>query len=367
MALTPGISVPRLSVAFLCGVVCASLVVNSAQAQDPCEDPRNLTYNCQFDRFSPAPGGEVPEGWWPFVVSGHPAFDLASDTPRYPALRIWSDGEPFVAGIYQEVQGVVPGATYEAFIGWAVFQSQGSQMGRSIGIDPTGGTDPQSSRIIWSEEVWEKKRSNPELRVRAVAQSDKLTVFVRVDHPRTYGADEAFLDAVSLVRDEAVPVVLPATATATATVVPIQTPVPSTNTPAPTVVLPTETATVLAATATSDRARHIVGAVTEGWSELPERTEGTLGNATPHAETAHVGSPVVHASSPTAMGVQPVVTAITAASAGLQTSRLEGDLPLARKAVSGRGDVRYLWGALACFLSALACLGGAEYARRGRQ
>ena len=194
-------------------LVAALTWVLPCSADDPCEDPRNIIYNCQFERFSPAPGGEVPEGWWPFVLSGHPAFDRASDTPKPPSLRIWSDGEPFVAGVYQEVSGVQPGATYVAGIGWAVFQSTGPEMGRAIGIDPRGGKDPASPDVVWSTEVWEKRRINPELVVSAVAQSERLTVFVRVNHPRSYGADEAFLDAVWLWRDDSVPVQFLATAT----------------------------------------------------------------------------------------------------------------------------------------------------------
>lgn len=214
-----------------------------AVAQDPCEDQRNLTFNCQFDSFSPAPGGTVPQGWWPFVISGRPAFDQASDTPKPPSLRIWSDGEPFVAGIYQEISGIEPGATYEAFIGWAVFQSSGAEMGRAIGIDPGGGTDATASSVIWSQEVWEKKRSNPELRVRVVAEAAKITVFVRINHPRSYGADQAFLDAVTLMRDDSVPIVNVATPTPLPTDTPSLTPTvtstfmatpPPSSTPVPT-------------------------------------------------------------------------------------------------------------------------------------
>ncbi len=254
---------------------------DAVQAQDPCEDPRNLTFNCQFDTFAPAPGGEVPTGWWPFVVSGHPAFDAATDTPKLPSLRVWSDGEGFVAGIYQEVTGVEPGATYEAFVGWAVFQSAGSDMGRAIGIDPTGGTDPTADTVVWSPEVWEKKRSNPELRVRAVAQADRITVFVRANNPRSSGADQAFLDAVSLVRDETVAVApvqapepaatteqlpvdttpatgadAPPTSTPPPTVAPAptETPVPTASATATATTGPTSTATPVPPTATATRA-----------------------------------------------------------------------------------------------------------------
>ncbi len=242
---------PAVRALALVFVLVAVLAPASARAQDPCENPGNLTFNCQFDTFGPAPGGAVPTGWWPFVISGHPAFDQATDTPKQPSLRVWSDGEGFVAGVYQEVTGIQPGATYEAFIGWAVFQSQGDEMGRAIGIDPRGGTDPGAASVVWSPEVWEKKRGNPELRVRAVAEGDRLTVFARVNHPRSYGADEAFLDAVSLVRDESVPVgEVPVTepeptSTPVLTEVPVATDTPI---PAPTLeleptALPTDTST----------------------------------------------------------------------------------------------------------------------------
>lgn len=250
MVLMLGTSVSRL--AFIAVVALALLVVTpvGVAAQDPCEDPGNLTFNCQFDTFTAAPGGEVPTGWWPFVISGHPAFDSATDTPKLPSLRVWSDGEAFVAGIYQEVSGVEIGATYEVFVGWAVFQSNGSEMGRAIGIDPGGGTDPTSPAVVWSTEVWEKKRSNPELRVRAVAQADKITVFVRANNPHSSGADQAFFDAVSLIRDVSVPVEAPVAVESTSTLVPLPTDTPvvaivePTSTPVPTATVPpTETAT----------------------------------------------------------------------------------------------------------------------------
>ena len=248
MATKAGTGAARLALAaMLLAMLAGELWPRGVLAEDICADPRNKTFNCQFDSFGPAPGGSVPKGWWPFVISGAPAFDQASDTPKPPSLRIWSDGGTFVAGIYQVVRGITPGATYEAFIGWAVFASSGDRMGRVIGIDPRGGTDPTASSIVWSPEVWEKKRSNPELRVRAVAEADSLTVFVRVDHPASYGADQAFLDAVTLVQDDSVPIAPPASATATET----STPVPEPTTVEPTAVVETPTA-ALPATLSDD-------------------------------------------------------------------------------------------------------------------
>jgi len=296
-----------------------------AAAQDPCEDPRNLTFNCQFDTFSPAPGGEVPTGWWPFVVSGHPAFDSATDTPKQPSLRVWSDGEGFVAGVYQEVAGMEVGATYEAFIGWAVFQSAGSEMGRAIGIDPTGGTDPNGASVVWSPEVWEKKRSNPELRVRAVAQADRITVFVRANNPRSSGADQAFLDAVSLVRDDSVPVAAPAPAPEpTATPAPVATDTPpapaaeATATP-----LPTETA---APTATA----------------LPTETEVPTATASPSPTATTLPPPA------TATRRSPEVWVLATAPATLPSPAAVAPEPEVQQASFGlEGPVLVILGAVA--------------------
>lgn len=267
----------RLVAAVAWLAVVATLLPLPAAAQDPCEDAENLTINCQFDTFSAAPGGYVASGWWPFVIFGHPAFDQSSESPKQPAQRIWSDGEGFVAGIYQTVSGVTPGATYQAYIGWFVFQSTGPEMGRSIGIDPTGGTDPTSAAIVWSPEVWEKKRLAPELVARAVAQADTITVFVRVNHPKTYGADQAFLDAVSLVLDPSVPPLV---------VAPAETPTAwPTDTPVATATQVAATATQVVATApaaptpTPSEAREAAadGApVAAGTSTLTPGTTSTL-------------------------------------------------------------------------------------------
>jgi hypothetical protein len=96
----------------------------------------------------------------------------------------------FVGGIYQQVK-VTPGNTYYANIVWLAFDSLVNDasvnaivggIGRRIGIDPTGGTDSRSSNVIWSEDNWRNdcKICNVEQAV-ATAQSDTITVFIRID------------------------------------------------------------------------------------------------------------------------------------------------------------------------------------------
>jgi hypothetical protein len=125
--------------------------------------------------------------------------------------------------------------------------TQDGFMGRMIGLDPTGGTDPNSPNIVWSRELWKKKRVATEhLNVSAVAQADTVTAFVRVKNPQPHGQDQIFIDVASLVVDPNQPPPPPPTETPvppTNTLVPAtSTPVSPTDTPLPTET-PTPTAT----------------------------------------------------------------------------------------------------------------------------
>ena len=233
-----------------------------AQAQDPCQDPGNLTFNCQFDTFDYIPPyGAVATGWTAFVEFAveTPAFNSAGETPLAPAQEIFSGWLPFTAGILQQVE-VTPGLAYVAAIGWAPYASydergernQGQFIGRKVGIDPLGGADPMSPDIVWSPEVWDDLGGVfPQLRVSAVAKGATITVFVRANNPQSHGNDKVWFDAVTLAVDPNQPAVTPTpeppspTPTSpppTAT----STPLPPTETPLPTdTPLPTATATTL--------------------------------------------------------------------------------------------------------------------------
>jgi hypothetical protein len=244
----------------LATMVALAIVTPTVCAQDPCGDPGNLTFNCQFDSFDYVPPyGAVASGWTPFVEFSvqTPAFNNSGETPLAPAQEIFSGWLPFTAGIYQQVQ-VTPGTAYVAAIGWAAYGSyddsgkrnSGRFIGRKVGIDPSGGTDPASPGVVWSTEVWDEEGGVfPQLRVSAVAQSNTVTVFVRANNPQSHGNDKVWFDAVTLIVDPTQP---PATATP---VPPSPTPtsppptatstaLPPTETPAPTETpLPTATAT----------------------------------------------------------------------------------------------------------------------------
>jgi hypothetical protein len=237
----------RLVAPLVAVVVLVAAMPAVVQAQDICEDPANLTVNCQFDTFDQiAPYGDVASEWTPFVefpVEQPPAFNSSPETPAWPAQEIFCGWLPFAAGIYQQVQAS-PGVAYVAAIGWATYASYGEGgdrnsgqfIGRKVGIDPLGGTDPTSASIAWSPEVWDEEDGIfPQLRVSAVAQRQTITVFVRAHNPQSHGNDKVFFDAVTLMVDPTQP-------TATATTVP-----PSAT---PTSPPPTFTSTALPPTAT---------------------------------------------------------------------------------------------------------------------
>ncbi len=234
-------------VALLALVLLLFAGVSPVHAQDPCEDPANLTLNCQFDAFDyVAPYGAVASGWTPFVEFAveSPAFNTSGETPVAPAQEIFCGWLPFTAGIYQQVQ-VTPGVGYVAAVGWAPYASYDDQgrrnaglfIGRKVGIHPSGGTDPTSPDILWSTEVWDESGGVfPQLRVSAVAQAPVVTVFVRAYNPQSHGNDKVWFDAVTLMVDPTQPTATP-------------TPLPPS--PTPTIPPPTATSTSPPPTATS--------------------------------------------------------------------------------------------------------------------
>jgi hypothetical protein len=298
----------RLGVAFLAATALLIAALSSAEAQDPCEDPGNLTFNCQFDTFDYVPPyGAVASGWTAFVEFAvqTPAFNSAGETPLAPAQEIFSAWLPYTAGIYQQVQ-VTPGVAYVAAIGWAPYASyddhggrnSGQFIGRKVGIDPSGGTDPTSPGVVWSPEVWDELGGVfPQLRVSAVAQSQTITVFVRANNPQSHGNDKIWFDAVTLIVDPNQPAATP-------------TPLPPS--PTPTSQPPTATATLPPPTATpspTDTPSPTATATPEP-TETPTPTDTPTPTSSP-VPTATIGatdSPVANVASLPTVTTQPAET-----------------------------------------------------------
>lgn len=192
----------------------------------------NASFECA-QGYGAQPGivGLVPNGWTATLLSGRPELNstrlkftgqcgddgfverlegldslafLAEDieTPPLP-------GKPFDAAVYQRV-AVTPGTAY-SLSGWLVSLCGGSAIpndcpagyyiAKLLGVDPTGGVNPASANVIWVEDrrnFTESRWAN--LRLAASAQSDHMTLFVRVRSPFQWHGAHAFADAISLVR-----------------------------------------------------------------------------------------------------------------------------------------------------------------------
>ncbi|MFQ6015077.1 MAG: hypothetical protein ACE5NP_06515 [Anaerolineae bacterium] len=247
------------------------------------QEPENLLHNGSFDDgwFDYGDGGLVATWWLPFVEMDQarpPRFDISGLRGLFPesldgghAQMIWADGVPFIAGVYQPVEGVTPGVAYKATVAWAAIKSKG-EMGRKVGIDPYGGTDPTLPHIVWGPEVWTRDEKLNALSVSAIAQAEVITVFIRVDNHITHGQDQVFFDTARIVVD---PVQPTPTSTATNTPSPTATPLP-TATPIPPT--PTFTDTPVATPTPSPTAS---GTSTPTYTPTPTLTPTAVATLTP--------------------------------------------------------------------------------------
>lgn len=264
-------------------------------AEEGCNTPGNLTTNCNFDHWTTQPDGKItPQGWAPWVLMGSPAYDIDDhgSAPGAPAQRIWSDGGVWTAGLLQQVP-VTPNRWYETKIDWAAPNC--ANIERRVGIDPTGGTDPTSPKVVWSASSWEEVRM-PELRASAFAQGPLVTVFVWTHHGMSYGQDQVFLDAVTLVEN---PNLAPPAPAATATPLP-PTPRPPTATPRPATVTPPPEPTVAEVAALVDTAPITPTAELPADTPTPSPTDTPLPTETP-AATATIAPTATRTPVPVAM------------------------------------------------------------------
>lgn len=145
-------------------------------------------------------------------ISGYDSFFVAAldlETPPTP-------GKPFDVSIYQQVEAA-PGVAY-SLSGWQLTLCGGSNtvpkndcptgyyMAKLLGIDPTGGTDPNSPTVVWGENRNNFVDANNQrigwsnVRTSALAQADKITVFARINSPFQWHGNHGFMDALSLVQ-----------------------------------------------------------------------------------------------------------------------------------------------------------------------
>lgn len=201
-------------------------------------DPKNLVTNGSMAPGHDTQYGSVADSWDPFIYDGTPpVFRWVSNEQIDPdgSQQIFSTNT-FDAGIEQTVRGLQPGGYYWFRLGYSLAAKsysgpnvRVSSIGRKVGFDPFGGTDPKSPNVIWGPDYFEGNASTNILEMILVspARTDHVTFFLRaMARDGSGGENRVWFDAVCMeARPElgtaaplpptATPV--PPTATATAT------------------------------------------------------------------------------------------------------------------------------------------------------
>lgn len=208
--------------------------------------------------------GTVSLEWTPFVITGSPRFEWV-DNEKWDAngaQYFWSDSVPFDAGIFQTVWGLQPKVYYRFRIGYSHARLDPGNtknevhpsMGRQVGVDPFGGTDPKSPNVLWGPALFNSSAgmNPPDLTMTFAARADKATMFFRGIFTGASGRAKVWFDVACM---EPVPDMPTATAVpATATPPPPAPPTRTATRPVTKIAQgPTATATPLPPTATLTR------------------------------------------------------------------------------------------------------------------
>ncbi len=278
--------------------------------RDPCAlDPNNLVRNGSMGPEHGTQYGSVANEWNPFIFAGNPPqFRWVGNEQIDPngSQQLFSSST-FDAGVQQTVTNLQPGVYYWVRWGYSLAAKSYSgpnvrvdSIGRKIGVDPTGGTDPHSPNVLWGPDYFNgvAALNIPEMKLTFAARSDKATVYLRaMARDGSSGENRVWMDAICMeaIRDMA-------TATPLA---PTATPVPPTATPRPTQP-PTKVAVRPPSSPTATKPPETP---TPENSPTPTATATPIGTATP---------------SPTARFARPIATPAPSALAVLNSGLFTG-------------------------------------------
>ncbi|MBI4790269.1 MAG: hypothetical protein HY782_24810 [Chloroflexi bacterium] len=201
--------------------------------RDPCAlDPNNLVYN-----GSMAQGGAIADGWNTFIFDGPaPGIRWVGNEQIDPngSVQIYA-GNTFDAGIQQTVKNLQPGVYYWVRWGYSLAAKsydgpnvRVNSIGRKLGIDPTGGTDPHSPNVLWGPDLFDGNAAlnRPEMTMTFAARAATATIFLRaMARDGSGGENRVWIDAICMEAKPEVPTATPLAPTAT--------PIPPTATPRP--------------------------------------------------------------------------------------------------------------------------------------
>jgi hypothetical protein len=156
---------------------------------------------------------QVAQNWTAFTKSGA--------TPKYMTNNEWAsmtggaaehlegdhsqmywETDAFAGGIYQQVS-VTPGTDYAAQASiltiWETSATRtDDKMLKQVGIDPNGGTDPNSPDIVWGQARGKDVEWESKVGTSATAISSTITLFVLVTSEASSSRNQVFVDTVVL-------------------------------------------------------------------------------------------------------------------------------------------------------------------------
>ncbi len=190
-------------------ILLALLFFASAPTPAAAQDPKcGLLSDCTFDNFNG--NGEPCSADWKCDNPGGIGLIEGEGWPKGPSLAFVGNA-PFERKIWQRVP-VTPGKGYRFIAPFAVVNingggwHEGDQVNRRLGIDPFGGTDPNSSNIHWSNDFFGKGRfQDDELQVSEYARADHITVFIWVINPYGDRHVDVFVDTPGLFENPDMP------------------------------------------------------------------------------------------------------------------------------------------------------------------
>jgi hypothetical protein len=270
--------------------------------KDPCAlDPNNLITNGSMAPGHDTQYGSAAEGWEPFVFNGvPPQFRWVGNEQIDPngSQQIFSTNT-FDAGILQTVRNLQPSVYYMFRLGYSLAAKSYSgpnvrvdSIGRKVGVDPTGGTDPKSSNVIWGPDFFDGNAAlnRPEMTMIFAARSERATIFLRaIARDGSGGENRVWFDAVCMEARPDTPTATPLPPTAT-TVPPMATVRPTPTRvalPSPTRIIPTKTPAISPTpTAMSTATSMPMQAPIEAAAPIPAATPGEVAMPVPTARHA---------------------------------------------------------------------------------
>jgi hypothetical protein len=201
---------------------------NAKTLKDPCaSDSRNLIRNGSMAPSHDTQYGSLADQWEPFIFDGSaPTFRWVGNEQIDPhgSQQIFSGGT-FDAGIYQTVGNLQPGIHYWFRVGYSLAAKsysgpnvRVSSIGRKVGVDPFGGTDPKSANVIWNPDLFDGNAAVNVLEMIMLfpARSPNATIFIRaMARDGSGGENRVWLDAVCMEARTELPTAIPPPPTVT--------------------------------------------------------------------------------------------------------------------------------------------------------